>query len=104
MVDARHHSDAGRYCLEGLSESNQCGRTEIGHILPFNVYNLVPRLQASQVGTTALHHRQDVAGPSATQSEAECLWPVLIGGWETKNWRMDGKTKFWREQIGSLSV
>jgi len=89
LFNPGHHSDAGWHRLERLSQSDQCWCAEVGHILALDVHHLVPGLQASQVGTTALHHGQDVAGPSATQLEAKRLRPVLIGGWEAEVWRMD---------------
>ena len=62
----RHHSDARWHSLEGLGQSDQRRCAEVGHVLALYVHHLVSRLQASEVGTAALHHRQDVAGPSAT--------------------------------------
>ncbi len=93
LFDPWHHSNAGWYRLECLSQSDQRRCAEVGHILAFNVHHLVAGLQASKVGTTALHHGQDVAGPGATQSEAKRLWPVLIGGWEAEVWRTDRRFK-----------
>lgn len=89
LFDPRHHPNAGWHRLERLSQSDECRCAEVGHVLALNVNYLVPRLQACQEGATALHYRQDVAGPSATQSEAKRLRPVLISGRQAKVWRMD---------------
>lgn len=84
LLDARHHSDAGRHRLEGLSQGDQRRRAEVGHVLALDVHHLVAWLQAGQEGAAALHHREDVTGPSSTQSEAKRLWPVLVGCWEAE--------------------
>ncbi|TNN66148.1 hypothetical protein EYF80_023626 [Liparis tanakae] len=85
-VDLRN-MDAISLLFSSEFHSDQCWCAEVGHILALDVHHLVPGLQASQVGTTALHHGQDVAGPSATQPEAKRLGPVLIGGWEAESRR-----------------
>lgn len=91
LLNARHHSDAGRHRLEGLSQGDQRRRAEVGHVLALDVHHLVARLQAGQVGAAALHHREDVAGPSSTQSEAKRLRPVLVGRREPEVWMGWGK-------------
>lgn len=78
-----------------MSQGDQRRRAEVGHVLALDVHHLVPGLEASQVGTAALHHRQDVAGPGATQSEAKRLGPVLVGGGEAEICRMGGGRGFW---------
>lgn len=86
LFQPRHHPDARRHRLEGLSESDQCWCAEVGHVLALDVHHLVAGLQPSEVGAAALHHGQDVAGPGTPESEAKRFWPVLIGGWETEVW------------------
>lgn len=56
LLDPRHHSDAGGHRLQGLSQSDQRWRAEVGHVLALDVHHLIPRLQAGQVRTAALHH------------------------------------------------
>ena len=89
---AGDHPDTGGYGLEGLSQGDEGLGAEVGHFLAFNVHHLVPRLQTCQVGTAALHHRQNVAGPRTPQTEAKLLRPVLVGGWKCQVWVVGQRT------------
>lgn len=102
LLNARHHSDAGRHRLEGLSQGDQRRRAEVGHVLALDVHHLVAGLQAGQVGAAALHHRQDVTGPGSAQSEAKSLWPVLVGRWEAEVCKGSGEEDTAKKKTGAV--